>query len=246
MNLQMFVDKAGILSADDLELDAEFEPQMRARLHLAALKASHVFSAPQVPVGQNTFAPTHKKEWARFIHSLAHWERIGQPVELPRKERVFVAAWHFPEVAALFAFAREIHALMLVSQDAPWLKALREAGCTLNFQEPGAVRQLIREMQAGRVVAAMLDHAIPGTRCEPAQLLGRIVSTPSGILELCSKHGYLIAFVAPRPEGIRIVAHMDATGQPARKLAQQYNDWLEAEIRTAPERWLMWQALPLR
>jgi lauroyl/myristoyl acyltransferase len=171
---------------------------------------------------------------------------MGQPVMLPRQEQIFVAAWHFPEVATLFGFARTIHALLLVSQDAPWFKALRSAGCTLNFQAPGAIKRLVREMQAGRVVAAMLDHAIPGTQCEPARLLGRTVSTPSGILELCSRYGYRIGFVAPRPGGNRIVAEIDATGRPTRELAQQYNDWLEQEVRAAPERWLMWQALPLR
>jgi hypothetical protein len=192
------------------------------------------------------FAEKHKAAWAELLANLADWQRTHTLLRPPREQRILIAGWHFPQIPTFFSLARRMRALLLVSQDAPWLSVLKQEGCTLNISNSDAAKTLAREMEAGRIVAAMLDHHHPGTRVESARLLGRTVNTPSGVFELCSRFGYLMAFIAPRGHDIEVVAQIETAGQSPARLAQQYNTLLEAEVRRAPERWLMWQALPVR
>jgi len=211
-----------------------------ARLRVSKLLAGYKYADPQ----GISFVNAHYEAWAKFVTNLAHWEVADLSLQLPRRERLFIAGWHFPEIPSLFPLAKQIKALLLVSQDAPWLAPLKDNGCTLNIRSRDAALQLKHSMESGRIIAGLLDHYQPDTRFQAAQLLGRTVKTPSGVLELCSRYGYQIAFIAPRSNGIEIVAQVEAVGVSAGELAQRYNDWLESEIRRTPEQWLMWQALP--
>ena len=244
MDLERFVTQAQLTPAEDLLADPDFARAVRNRATLAPLTATRALDWAGAPPERETWAQEHRVQWSRFVRNLGRWEKLEAELALPRTERVLVAGWHFPEIPALFAWARKIHALMLVSQDAPWLKALREAGCTLNISDPAAARALVREMQAGRIPGAMLDHAHPNTRCTRARLLGREVEIPSGVFALASRYDYCIAFVAPRPKGIEVVAQLDARGKSESELAQQYATALEQEVRRSPAAWLMWQAFP--
>lgn len=245
MDIAQLVLRSKNVSPLALLTDHNFKLALRPHRVLATARAAQVvFNRPYNDRRNAEFVRDHDTAWARFITSLANWEQFSSTLVLPRKERVMVAAWHFPEVSTVFAFAKQVHALLLVSQDAPWLESLKASGCTLNMFADGASMKLAREMQGGRVVAAMLDHSYPDTHCEKTILLGRTVNTPSGILELCSRFGYLIVFVAPRATGVEVVAEFDATGHSASNLAQRYNHWLEMEIKRASASWLMWQAFP--
>lgn len=218
-----------------------FQPHVvNARLRIARVLAGYRYSEPQ----SIAFRDAHNSAWAAFVENLSRWEESAVSLQLPRRERLFIAGWQFPGVPALFSFAKKMNALLLVSQDAPWLASLKEAGCTLNIRSRDATQQLKHSMESGRIIAGLLDHHQPDTSYQEAQLLGRTVKTPSGVLALCIRYEYQIAFIAPRANGIEIVEKSDTAGMSVAELAQCYNDWLEAEIRRSPEQWLMWQALP--
>lgn len=191
------------------------------------------------------FLETHNAAWATFVENLSRWEQARMSLQLPRHEHLFIAGWQFPGIPNLFQFAKQINALLLVSQEAEWLKPLKEAGCTLNIHDHDASLQLKKNMQSGRIIAALLDHHHPGTRYQEAKLLGRTVKTPSGVLTLCIRYQYQISFIAPRANSIKIVETVKTAGMSEAELAQLYNYWLEAEILRTPEQWLMWQAFPL-
>lgn len=247
MDLYQLILQSKTMPVAKLLRDETFKKSVIPRTVFATSRASELlFNRPYVDPRNAEFVRSHNESWAKTFANLANWEQSPTSLVLPRNERVLVAGWHFPEIPTIFTFAKKIHALLLVSQDAPWLESLKEAGCTLNLFAPGASKQLIKEMQTGRVVAAMLDHAYPDTRCEKSSLLGRTVNTPSGILELCSRFKYLMVFVAPRTTGVEVVAQIDTTDRSGTELAQQYNSWLEAEVKKNPAAWLMWQALPPR
>jgi hypothetical protein len=247
MELDQFALRSKGRSSEQLLQDEDFKRSVRTRaIYGTGLASELVFHRPYIDERNAQFALSHKKAWAVFISNLANWENSPATLELPRLERVLITAWHFPQVANLFPFARRINALLLVYQDVPWLESLRTAGCTLNLSAEGATRQLMSQMRAGRVVATMLDHGHPDTRCEAARFLGRTVQTPSGIFDLCSRLGYLMVFVAPRGERIEVVEQIDTSRKTPAELAQQYNFWLEAEVKRDPALWLMWQALQPR
>lgn len=226
--------------------DESFRGSIRAIALATTLRASRaVLQKPPFAAEAKQFAGEHEEAWSELFARLGHWQRGDASLELPRRERVLIAAWHFPEVAALFSFAHRERMLLLVSQDAPWLEPLRADGCTLNVLAPEAARVLLREMSAGRMIAGMFDHHHVQTRAESSTLFGRTVQTPTGAFELASRFGYLMLFVAPRPGGIEVVAQVETARRSAADLADEYNALLEREVRRAPHRWLMWQALPL-
>lgn len=247
MELERFINQSRGLPKLHLLQSEDFKRSISPLNIHATLRVSNlVFNRSYSDQRNTEFSRGHNESWSTLISNLANWEQSSNSLVLPRKERILIAGWHFPEIPSLFAYSRQIRALLLVSQDAPWLSSLKEAGCTLNIFDSNAPRQLMSEMQSGRIIAAMLDHYHPNTRSEKSTLLGRTVDTPSGVFDLCSRFGYLMVFVAPRADRVEVVAQIDTTGQTASNLAQQYNAWLEAEIKAEPARWLMWQSLPLR
>jgi len=232
--------------AADLVADEGFRQSTKALTRAAALRMSRTtLGDARIETDDEEFVRSHTYAWAEFVTNLGHWQRIDMDLQLPRSERVFIAGWHFPELPKVFSSLRRIRALLLVSQDAPWFQPFKQHGQTLDIFSKNASNILTGSMKSGAIVAAVLDHHHVNTRHEISTLLGRSVKTPSGILELCARFDYLLAFVGPRDDAVKVVQQIDTRGLSAAYLAQQYNRWLEAEIRRAPERWLMWQALPV-
>ncbi len=220
-----------------------FQPYLvNARFRVAKTLNGYNYSEPQ----SVSFLNAHKAAWATFVKNLSQWEEACVSLQLPKQERLFIAGWQFPEIPMLFPFAKKMNALLLVSQDAPWLKSLKEADCTLNIRSREATFKLKKSMKSGRIIAGLLDHHQLGTRYQEAQLFGRTVKTPSGVLALCIRYEYQLAFIAPRSGYIEIVEKVETAGMTVAELAQLYNDWLEAEIHRKPEQWLMWQAYPVK
>lgn len=244
MNIHRFVGAVKPEEHAVLARDEVFRREVETIARLTTARAARaVLGMTATEARRAGFAARHEQAWAELLSRLGHWERLDASLELPRQQRVLIAAWHFPEVPSLFNFARRRRVLLLVSQDPPWLAPLREAGCTLNIFDANATRTLMREMSSGRVVAGMFDHHHAGTRSERAALLGRTVETPAAIFELASRFRYLVAFIAPRAGGVEVVATVDAADRTPAELAREFNARLEAEVRRAPDRWLMWQAL---
>lgn len=230
------LEHAKLLHAQD-----DFQRIVRSPTLLATAKACQlVLNRPYVSSEAAAFRDKHSLALSQFAVELAHWERSASTLELPRRDRVLVASWHFPQVPTLLAFAKKVNALLIVSQDAEWLEPLRAAGCTLNFSSAGAAVTLARAMAGGRIVATMLDNIHRGSKSEEACLLGRVVNTPSGVLELAIRCEYLLAFIAPRGDMVQIIDTAETHGRTSKKLAQIYNHWLETEIKQNPANWLMW------
>jgi hypothetical protein len=232
--------------AADLAADEGFARSIRSLTRAAALRAGRTtLVGTRLESEEQAFVRSHTYAWAEFVTNLGHWQRTEMDLQLPRSDRVLIAGWHFPEIPKIASFLGRVGALLLVSQDdAPWLQPFKRNNQLLNLLSENSSTVLARRMKAGAIVAAVLDNH-HDTRHEVSTLLGRRVNTPSGILELCPRFDYVLAFIAPRGEGVKVVQHIDTRGLSAAYLAQQYNRWLEAEIASAPERWLMWQVLPV-
>lgn len=215
-------------------------------MHSYWLAAKNLRSLPTRLSTKDHFSAAFTHAWSETFRNLARWEDSQLQLRLPRHDHVLLVGWHFPELPLLFRFAREENILLLVSQDAPWLESLKSAGCTVNIQTADGKQELGEQMAKGRLVGAMLDHILPDTRAVYAPLFGRPAKTASGIFELCLANHYAIAFVAPRAGGIEIVHTLESNGHNTAELAAMVNEWLEAEIRSAPERWLMWPSLSAR
>ncbi|MFO0592884.1 MAG: hypothetical protein U0441_35400 [Polyangiaceae bacterium] len=249
MDLGVFVERYRGKTPPNLSSDEGFKRAIVPRRIIAAAHASRlVFNRPYVDSRNTEFAQQHQSAWEEIIVNLTRWEESAVVLSLPREQRVLVTAWHFPEVPMIFAAVKQARMLALVSQDAPWFSSLRESGCSLSATSSGAAQSLTEEMSSGRNVVTILDHYWhPDVRTEEVRLLGQAVHTPSEVLDLASRFNYLLAFIAPRGNRIEVVEQMDATGRAPRDLAQQYNSWLDVEVKRAPDRWLMWQELrPLK
>ena len=231
--------------APDIEAGIQdaFSTQSR-HSHWSAAK--YLKSLPE-PVSTKTgFSAGFLRAWSETFHNLAGWQGSTLELTLPRQDHLLIVGWHFPELPLLFRFAREANILLLVSQDAAWLESLRNAGCTVNVRTEAGRQKLIEQMAQGRLIGATLDHIFPETSAVYAPLFGRPARTPAGIFELCLANRYMIAFVAPRESGIQVVHSLDSKGQDVPGLAAILNEWLEAEVKRAPERWLMWPSVIAR
>jgi len=236
--------------ANTPEFRADFGKQLLSHTFVASSLHAPVLGL-RIPPGQaitarQRFAELNSQAWFEMFRNLARWQSSGQNIDLPASERILVVGWHFPELPLILAWAKRARLLALVSQDAPWLEDLRQAGCTANFRMEADVQRLVAEMGHGRNIAAMLDHVYPDTEQVRANFLGRPARTPCGILKLGISLGYTLALVAPRGEKIQVVATAKAEGMDVAGLAGLVNGWIEKEIVARPERWLMWSALPYR
>jgi len=175
-----------------------------------------------------------------------NWQTNPIGVEQLQASQVLVIGWYFPEIARLLPAALERKVLVLVSNDAPWLEPLRQAGLTLNFRAPGSIRSLVAHMQTGRNVFAMLDALYPDTDSVVAPFLGRPAKTASGALALAIRNDYTVAVMAPGAQGVRVAASLPAGGRTVVDLATWVNRVMGEEIARIPHRWLMWPVLSYR
>ena len=209
--------------------------------------ASKIFPVlPSNIATKTSFSAEFSKAWSEMFFNLAHWEDSHFELTLPRLDRVLIVGWHFPELPLLFNFALKTKILLLISQDALWLNRLKTAGCTLNFRTVVGQRALVTQMSKGRNIGTMMDHVHPETKTFDVPLFSRLARTPSGIFDLCRANNYILAFIAPRGEQVKIIHTLESNGHTSTELATKVNEWLEEEVKKAPERWLMWQALNFR
>lgn len=195
-------------------------------------------------IDEAEFAAAHVDAWSSMLTHLAAWQGSQSRLRLPRLDRVLVVCWQFPELPLLLSQAKDEHILVVVANDAPWLEPLRRAGCTVNLRTKGSTDVIVEQMRAGRVVAAMLDHVATGTRkTKLAPFLGHQIPVASGLLEQSVAHDYTLAFIGPRGAGVEVLHTLAARGQRVEELAAWVARCLEAEVKRAPARWLMWPAV---
>lgn len=234
--------RAAAPTPDRLALRGGVRTTLAPQLHHAAVFASHALARGYAarPQLREKLREGLEGAYAEFIENLGAWERRPADLALPAGNPLLFAGWHFPEVPQLLSVARARSAVLVVSQDAPWLEPLRQAGLTINFRADGGLRRLAEAMRAGRDMAAMLDHSYPDLDGVSVQLFGRERAVPSGILRLAAQHGYRLVFVAARQGRPTVIDTADAKGRSPADLAAWFAGHLEAEVRRAPERWLLW------
>jgi hypothetical protein len=193
-----------------------------------------------------TFIAGNIRAYSDLAANLANWERISDPLDLPGRDHLLLAGWHFPELPRVFSFLRSANALLLVSQDAPWLEGLARAGCTANFQTSAGKRAIAAGVAAGRLMGATLDHVHPGTETVIAPLLGRPMPMATGLLAGCLAKGYTVVVLGVSEGRVAVIDRFQGTGLSLADAAARIQRAIDAEIRRAPERWLMWPSLQSR
>lgn len=220
------------------DLEADLSAAFRTHAILASALAS-----PEVGVPRRTLAAGGGRAWGEFAANLANWDTRADPLTLQARERELVVGWHFPEVPRALASLRDLHALLIVSQDAPWLSSLARAGSTANFQTSAGSRAIAAALGAGRVIAAILDHVHPGTDRIPITLCGRRTAMASSLLAGALDRSYSVAVLGPRGGHVTVVDRFETQGLTATTAAARIARVLDAEVRRAPARWLMWPSL---
>ncbi|MGJ4959641.1 hypothetical protein ACQR1H_28650 [Bradyrhizobium sp. HKCCYLRH2015] len=198
------------------------------------------------PRARADFSSAHQRAWLEAMSNLSAWKTRQIDVNLPASEKLLIVGWYFPELASLLGTAKEKHVVVLVSNDAPWLSELKDAGTTLNFRAEGGASALAAYMREGRNVFAMMDNIHPGTEFIRSPFFGRPAKTPAAILRLAIRNGYTLALIAPRDNRVEVVATLPTAGKQPEDLAAWVNQKIEQEVRRAPERWLSWPTLAYR
>jgi hypothetical protein len=182
--------------------------------------------------------------WEQFVVRLATWENAGADIDWPGSDEPLVLlGWHFPESPGAMSLALEREIILLISDIPPWLEPLRDAGLTINVRKRTAADLLVKALEEGRHVGAMLDHTHPRTSTVRSRLLGHDVLVPSGLLAAAARMRRQIHFCAPREGRLAFIDRTSAYDRKPKDLAQWFNDRLDAEVRARPDRWLMWLSL---
>ena len=145
--------------------------------------------------------------------------------------------------------------------DNPHLHALLERMRTTTGNQviyrQGALRKVLRALQANECVAVLIDQHIQGADAVSVDFFGRPASTTSALATLALRTGAPLvpAFAIPLPGGrCRLVyepaveAPAAGSTDPVRELTQRCTDVLEMHVRRSPHLWLWmhrrWRATP--
>ena len=135
--------------------------------------------------------------------------------------------------------------------DTPHLHALLERMRTATGNQviyrQGALRKVLRALQANECVAMLIDQHIQGADAVQVDFFGRPASTTSALATLALRTGAPLvpAFAIPLPGGrCRLVYEpaveppLPGSTDPIRELTQRCTDVLEMHVRRSPYLWL--------
>jgi KDO2-lipid IV(A) lauroyltransferase len=145
--------------------------------------------------------------------------------------------------------------------DNPHLHALLERMRTATGNQviyrQGALRKVLRALQANECVAMLIDQHIQGADAVAVDFFGRPASTTSALATLALRTGARLvpAFAIPLPDGRCRLVYEPAVEPPApgsihpvRELTQRCTDVLEMHVRRSPHLWLWmhrrWRGTP--
>ncbi len=127
------------------------------------------------------------------------------------------------------------------------LEAMRTATGNQVIYRQGALRKVLRTLEANECVAILIDQHIQGADAVPVDFFGRPASTTSALASLALRTGapLIPAFAMPLPGGrCRLVyeppVELPPAGaaDPVRELTQRCTDVLEMHVRRTPHLWL--------
>jgi KDO2-lipid IV(A) lauroyltransferase len=145
--------------------------------------------------------------------------------------------------------------------DNPHLHALLERMRTATGNQviyrQGALRKVLRALNANECVAMLIDQHMHGADAVTVDFFGRPASTTSALASLALRTGAPLvpAFAIPLPDGRCRLVYEPAvelpppgTADPVRALTQRCTDVLEMHVRRAPTLWLWmhrrWRTTP--
>ncbi|ANP90593.1 hypothetical protein BA011_32315 (plasmid) [Rhizobium leguminosarum] len=216
---------------------------MDAEMRQAFWVYTQVCRRLEMPI-RKTFETEYLNSWAEYYFYAAGAKRCSGSNDFPPK-RIYLA-WHQPEAPRLMAWIARLGALTLLAQQARWMVDLMGEGNTLLFRSRGSLARLMRSLKGGQPVACMFDYCYAETASVDAMFLGFSSRTPSGLLTLAARFGYELVLVSYLDGDARIVATVDAAGQPPKELASLINHHLQQQILRDPSRWLLWPSLNSR
>ena len=189
-------------------------------------------------------------------------DRIRTALAAGKGAIIFVGHFGYWEVHGV------AHALVLPSMsvlarplDNPFLDALLErmrcaTGNRVIYRQ-GALRKVLRALQANEVVAIPIDQHIQGSNAVTIEFFDRPAATTSALATLALRTGAPLvpAFALPLPGGrYRMIYEHPvelpaaATTDPVRELTQRCSDVLEMYVHRYPHLWLWmhrrWRDLP--
>jgi KDO2-lipid IV(A) lauroyltransferase len=137
------------------------------------------------------------------------------------------------------------------------LERMRRATGNQVIYRQGAIRKVLRALQANTCVAILIDQHIQGSDAVPVDFFGRPAATTSALAELALRTGAALvpAFAIPLPDGrCRLLYEhpvelpASTTGDPVLELTQRCTDVLEMYVRRYPHLWLWmhrrWRDVP--
>lgn len=179
-------------------------------------------------------------------------ERIRDALALGKGAIIFVGHFGYWETHGI------VHALVLPPMsvlarplDNPYLDALLERiRCATGnriIHRQGALRKVLRALQANEVVAIPIDQHIQGANAVTVEFFNRPAATTSALASLALRTGAPIvpAFALPLPGGrYRMIYEHPVeppgpgVADPVRELTQRCSDVLEMYVRRYPHLWL--------
>jgi KDO2-lipid IV(A) lauroyltransferase len=137
------------------------------------------------------------------------------------------------------------------------LEKLRTTTGNQVIYRQGALRKVLRALQANECVAMLIDQHIQGADAVSVDFFGRPAATTSALATLALRTGARLvpAFAIPQPGGRCRLVYEPAVEPPApgtidpiRELTQRCTDVLEMHVRRSPHLWLWmhrrWRAIP--
>ena len=161
-------------------------------------------------------------------------------------EKVIYINWHYPEYPLIYNWVISNNVICLLARHAAWMNKLIESDCAILFREQGSRRKLLKCLQDGRPVIAMLDFCYPETRSNLSKFLTYPVNTPSGLLGLAKKFGYTLKFISIRSNTIKIIKTITINNLSIDSIVKIVDKVIEHEIMMNPERWLLWSSVDSR
>jgi KDO2-lipid IV(A) lauroyltransferase len=189
-------------------------------------------------------------------------DRVRKALEGGRGAIIFTGHFGYWELHGL------VHALLLPPMslmarplDNPYLHAMLEAmRCRTGNQviyRQGALRRVLRTLQANECIAMLIDQHIQGSDAVPVDFFNRPAATTAALATLALRTGapLIPAFALPLPGGrFRLVYEhpveppLPTSSDPVRELTQRASDVLEMYVRRHPHLWLWmhrrWRDLP--
>lgn len=193
------------------------------------------------------FQQRYLEAWSDFFLSAAQASR-GQRLILPKVEtqkKIFIV-WHFPEYPLLLPAVRDINALVLIAQQAQWMKLAAGENHLFNFLTAKNNLQLIRAFRLNQPIVAMMDYCYENTSCSEIEFLSYKAKTPNGLIKLAKRYQYTIEIISLTDGLVQVLDSIPTPLYSMHDILSLINNLIEKAILSNPPRWLLWPSVDNR